>query len=1724
MPKKKKNLGVSPSRKNTNPETVSATNASSSPASLHGINKEKLISGLSEMFSDLDPTVIYMVLSECDFKVEETMDYLLELSTAAKDTICSSKVSGFDSLSALLVGENNSSCSTRELEGNDATAVVKCGKESQPSLSSEELALLIENSLEECSRKSEAKESENDQLSGSLTLAPDHTDSNCIELCLKSNGTAIENWFTTLKPSYNEAAESTSISEFETKDILTPNPENYSLPEVVLDSGAVSEIVTFADKAEAYTEPNQMHNVLFDFTAVSTLTTQRHQVFAKIETNAFPSPHASSQAAEEQENVVTLYNNLKQFCVPDLCAGSGLKSAPLTKETDPSRRTWSSPFSLFQKYPQELNFYPAFESQCRNHSFVTPIAISPGKWRPASDCKSQGKTFCSPEVAKSWESLSPVPKRCGNKNGRQRHHFPQVQQLPGGHIMNRKTFAGYVLVLLRGLPGSGKSYLARVLLEDNPCGIILSTDDYFYQKNGQYQFDADCLADAHEWNWKRAKEAFEKRITPIIIDNTNTQAWEMKPYIALSQQHKYKVVFREPDTWWKFKPKELERRNVHGVSKEKIKRMLERYEHCLTANSILNSSISDGRRTREICGEVLHREKRQGKEEQKEHFASSLKSVELNPDEKATLEEVMADDQSPQNENRRAGHDLQESTSECRIDCLDPAALPAGIKMESILETELRPVSDSSENTLSCNNSELKLQIEATACHEITEPEFTETQNKDGDLNSGSSVKSEMLNFVGDWPVEQTLGQRVKRIKRLEKRARRDKGDLSMPTSTLDPLKNTSEDKTSDLIDSHQDLPLSEERCEDKCEESNCNFPSTSMPEINVEVHTTELLMVGDWPIQTLQQRQHKMKRITKRDIRESDGLGNGQDDVSIGDGTATSQLNETSADVEEQGASSKEKHFQGPEITPPEPLSEKKPVLNKRTRKHHKLALTFTNNSALNKPGEPLSLCTWTEEKPNQCVVSQATKSSQTEPRDFALLWRLEREIVFSEDTKVLHGRLDGFVPKRVEAIPDCPEKIPYKVTYERSTYVEERELVRVDESENLNILCKLFGSLSFDAIKDLYERCNRDMDWATGLLLDSAEKLCKDDDVVDLQEAEVRLPDVSLPSKRHTAPEDRFAGPVAVTQATAISRIIHKSEITKVPLGDDSENISGHPAGHGIHSSPGENEIHQLPAAGEPVVDPSDLEVGPLDVQTTQRISRALSENELRKTSSVHEMDAAVPDEGDGRLKATCDVGEDQLGANFQEGPFPEENSDLKLTEATDSSSAGSRKFEPCRKMDCKPGVVVPTQREKNIPDQENGTIKLQNFVSHSRSVTIDCLELVLAPELAMQLSEIFGPVGVDAGSLTPDDYVVHIDLNLAREIHDKWKASIMRREEELHKLLEENPLLFERLHPGKVDDLLSQYAADFQGQESLPTAGSAEASAASDVFPYMDHWNVHTQRVSLREIMSEEIALQERLTVKPFPCIAKKDCAAKLKEKQLLELFPTINANFLMDIFKDYNYSLEPTVQFLNSVLEADPIKTVIAKEPAQNARHSPSNTSKTREKKAKKTKELEDILSEKGFQDTQYPGYEDFRAEAFLHQQQRQECLRKAGEAYRMGMKPVAAFYVQQGQLHEQKMKEANQDAAQQIFEKVNASKLPINLLDLHGLHVDEALGHLSRVLQEKTKEYSLAGGIPYLYVITGRGNHSQGGVARIKPAVTKYLTSHKFRFTEIKSGCFKILLE
>ncbi|XP_033017124.1 NEDD4-binding protein 2 isoform X2 [Lacerta agilis] len=1732
MPKKKKNLGVSPSRKSINSEATPAASADLVPPPVdltmlqtpHGIDKEELFSNLSEMFSDLDPTVIYMVLSECDFRVEDTMDYLLELSTAAKGITSSSHVSGFDSISASLVGENQTSCVTNEIEGQSSAAIknVKSSEESEKSSSSEELVFLQCHPFEKYNLNSEKKDSKNDHISGNLSLALDYGSSDqvkelsgCAESCfgyntvlsLQKKETDSEKLETStpLNPDCDKPSEVVyGKSDIQTNDvdIFAQIPENCYLPEVVLDSGAVPEVV-------------------LDLTTLNDMSAQHCQGIAEFQNTVLDNSSSCSHKTEKQGNTVTVCNNYYNTSVPDLCAESAFKLTPFTN-VDQSQQMWNSQFSVLQKEPQECTWNlmaPVFYPQNASHSFVTPVAFSPGKWRPASNSRSLGKIYSSQTTSQSWDSKSSLPKT----------DISQVHQLPVCHMMRRKIpLAGHVLVLLRGVPGSGKSHLARALLEDNPGGVILSTDDYFYQKNGQYQFNADCLADAHEWNRKRAKEAFEKGTTPIIIDNTNTQAWEMKPYVALAQEHKYKVIFREPDTWWKFKPKELERRNIHGVSKETIKRMLERYEHCLTVNSILNSSIPDELKSA-TCDEVLHHKKGEGKEDlppygkNKEHFSSPLKCIEQSMEDKSQSQKVTVENQTLLNK-REPEHWVQDCTSKCIIspEDIDLNASSRTDKIDSTLEMEIikmdlvkseeSEISNFSENIQKYSNKDIIAEVEANQYAEVlTEAELKLRKNMNkADSSCDNPVGPETVNFVGDWPIEQTMGQRVKRARRSEKLTiKNGKEDKGLSMANFDALAILDEDEKVNPVNIHEELPLSQSKQEE------IKQPSACMSVDDTEEDASQLLIVGDWPFQnSLEQRQHKMKRIPKRNTGESEEIISSQCNINESTLNTVTVLPTTSAGVGELLVSSKKESLLAPESSGSETLSEKKSVQNKRARKHHKLALTFTNNLALSKPEEELCLSNLLEEKPDECIMTEANKYSQTEPQDFALLWRLERKIIVSEDTKVLNGRLDGFIPKGVHT---ASEKIPYKVTYEKSTYVEESELVNIDVSENLNILCKLFESVSFDALKDLYERCNRDIDWATGILLDSAEKLCRDDEVGPLQEAQIQPPGKSLDSNENAGHRERLADSEETAQGTVTSRISQDSEIANLSVDDGGDEASIIKDEHNFSiASPAENK-HLMPSAPRTHVEESGNEKPLLD-----------QPNKVLHTEVDLSVPVTIADDfngGPNTLKPTFDVEIDNRSSEkHSECSITEELPSLILTEG---STSKDRKFEVDKKMNCKPMFLIAAKNEENkIPNQDKSM--LVNSTPVSKSVNINSLELVLPPELAIQLSEIFGPVGVDSGSLTTEDYVVHIDLNLAREIHEKWKASItkrQRREEELHKLLEEDPMLFEQFCLDELDSLLSPHTnCQVQKNERLPTDTLPENSAASEFFPFMDHWNVQTQKVSLREIMSEEIALQEKEDLKRFPFMARKDCAAKLKEKQLLELFPAINPNVLMEIFKDHNYSLEQTVQFLNNVLESDPVKTVVARETAQGAILSSCSALKTRERKARKCKEPEDILGAKVFQDFEYPGYDDFRAEAFLHQQHKQECLRKAGEAYRMGMKSVAAFYVQRGRLHEEKMKEANRDAAMQIFEKVNALKLPENLLDLHGLHVDEALAHLGRVLQEKTEECNLAGGKPYLYVITGKGNHSQGGVARIKPAVMKYLTSHKFRFTEIKPGCLKVMLK
>jgi len=101
------------------------------------------------------------------------------------------------------------------------------------------------------------------------------------------------------------------------------------------------------------------------------------------------------------------------------------------------------------------------------------------------------------------------------------------------------------LIVSRGPSGSGKSSMSRKLSEQLNAPVF-TTDDFFMQ-SGSYQFDPSQLGQAHEWNRQRVEESMRGETPLIIVDNTNTQFWEMKPYVQLAQQYGYAVDFKEPE-------------------------------------------------------------------------------------------------------------------------------------------------------------------------------------------------------------------------------------------------------------------------------------------------------------------------------------------------------------------------------------------------------------------------------------------------------------------------------------------------------------------------------------------------------------------------------------------------------------------------------------------------------------------------------------------------------------------------------------------------------------------------------------------------------------------------------------------------------------------------------------------------------------------------------------------------------------------------------------------------------------------------------------------------------------------------------------------------------------------------------------------------------------------------------------------------------------------------
>ena len=124
------------------------------------------------------------------------------------------------------------------------------------------------------------------------------------------------------------------------------------------------------------------------------------------------------------------------------------------------------------------------------------------------------------------------------------------------------------LYIVRGLPGSGKSSLAKKVTE-----LVYSADDFFTNKKGEYNFNAKLLGKAHEWCWGKVRDAMFIGAEAVAVANTFTQAWEAEKYYQIAEEYGYSVFVIECQNDFG---------NVHDVPQESIDAMKKRWEKDLT--------------------------------------------------------------------------------------------------------------------------------------------------------------------------------------------------------------------------------------------------------------------------------------------------------------------------------------------------------------------------------------------------------------------------------------------------------------------------------------------------------------------------------------------------------------------------------------------------------------------------------------------------------------------------------------------------------------------------------------------------------------------------------------------------------------------------------------------------------------------------------------------------------------------------------------------------------------------------------------------------------------------------------------------------------------------------------------------------------------------------------------------------------------------------------------
>ncbi|XP_039964438.1 NEDD4-binding protein 2 [Bactrocera tryoni] len=390
---------------------------------------------------------------------------------------------------------------------------------------------------------------------------------------------------------------------------------------------------------------------------------------------------------------------------------------------------------------------------------------------------------------------------------------------------------------------------------------------------------------------------------------------------------------------------------------------------------------------------------------------------------------------------------------------------------------------------------------------------------------------------------------------------------------------------------------------------------------------------------------------------------------------------------------------------------------------------------------------------------------------------------------------------------------------------------------------------------------------------------------------------------------------------------------------------------------------------------------------------------------------------------------------------------------------------------------------------------------------SETNEIIEVNLGEDLVKQLRQIFQAEMTSLLEKLPDNPVLNVFMprSLAKELYMLWIESAYNQLEEQRQQIMSEDAHFARLLKNPKYENCKESPENIQELLDMEYA-----------------WQIYKN--------DQEIEIQRTQQIKEQ--YQPSDLASHLTQMKLCETFPSIPRETLVEILTAHDNNYNETVQVLNKTTQpiedhqvSDLHKKLVdcTLEEQEKIKNEQQNTkSKTNFSEANGERVIKVPLQPEEAKRMALHDFEEMRNLAAHHSQLKAECYQKAKEAMQKGYSAVAVYYSQIANLHKMKLDMYNHRAANCIMDVHKYTQNNPELLDLHYLHVLEAIGCLDIFLDRHiTGLRAISRNYKHIFIITGRGLHSTGGVSTIKNRVKIRLKERNLRWSEVNPGLLKV---